>query len=496
MAVVTPKYRTRKKQVSVAPGHHLAFAAGHGYYDAPGASRPKPAAAPPADPYDAVIAGLPAPSSAAQIGQQAQSQISPLVAAITGNIGKQTAAATSAIKGYSTEAAHELGALNFQQPYNEAASKQAAVDAALRQSLAGEGAAGADALSSRLGVIGDPSVGAAAGALEANGAASGNTQLAQGSAALSALLANAAGAGSYGQKQPGIARLAGLQDITATSENATNQIGQQTQQVESGLPGIIQALTQQSDQRASAIASARQNQVARGDALATTDATNTTKLAVAQTSANARQAAIDAQNSRTAATIAGQDRRTQAQIDAANQRAAAKLGATKTGVKAPTANQLNGYVDAFKNGKPATVRVKQPKADSNGNAVYRTKSITTGQLTFTQAYKRLTALGVGDKQARAALDSAYKRGEQGRGWLTNEEQHKLATAKVQPRAHRYKGVAFLDPSQTAVFGGKPPARLTEQSRIPGGPGMPPGYWTQGSTSTKDLGAIYIIEETY
>jgi hypothetical protein len=203
----------------------------------------------PQDPYAGIIAGLPSPLTPQQIQTQAAGEISPLVAAATKQIQGQTQAATNAIRGYSQDAASKLGAIDFAQPYQQAETGQAAVDNALRAALTGAGTQDAEQLAQRLAVINDPSVAAAASAVGANGAANGNTQLAQGSASLGNLIANAAAAGNYGQKQPGIARLAGLQQITGTQQQGLNQIGSQTQALEQQLPSIIQALTSQNDNR-------------------------------------------------------------------------------------------------------------------------------------------------------------------------------------------------------------------------------------------------------
>lgn len=244
--------------------------------------------APAADPYTSIIAGLQQPYTPAQIQTQAQGQISPLVAAITKQIQGQTAAATNAITGYSQDAANKLRAINFGAPYAQAETGQAAVDDALRQSLSGAGTTDAAALSQRLAVLNDPSVAAAATGLTANGAANANTQLAQGSASLGNLLANAAAAKNYGQQLPGISNLAGLQQIAAAQQQGVSQIGTQTQQLESQLPSIIQGLQSQNDSRAQAITAARENQVARQDAISSTAASNASKVSVAQIAAQTK----------------------------------------------------------------------------------------------------------------------------------------------------------------------------------------------------------------
>lgn len=450
----------------------------------------------PADPYSAIIASEPQPLTQPQITTDANQEISPIIAAITAQIEKGTANATHAIGGFSSDAAAKLGAMDFAAPYTSGEGDQAAVDAALRASLAGAGSADADALASRLGVINDPSVAAAASAVGANGAASGRTQMAQGSAALSNLIANAAAAGDYGQKLPGIARLAGLQDIASAQQTGDANIATQTQQVESELPSIIQNLQSQSDSRANAITSTKENQTARNDALASTAATNATKVSVATIAAKTtasedeiKLAQSDREYRLQFAKTFGVDPVTGKAIPGFTTNAGGrvvKVGTAKTaaaaGTKPPTANEINTWVSAFKDGKPISVTVKAPKPDANGNPVYRTIKKSTGALGYQQAYDRLTSLGVGDQQARQSLDTVYARGEQGRGWLTNEEQATLAQAKLPPAAYRYKGVGYIDPKQAAV--------LKADGK------MPPGKWIPGSTATKDLGPIYVIDESF
>jgi hypothetical protein len=464
------------------------------------------------DPYAGIIGSLPRPMTNQQITTQAHGEISPLVAAVTKQIEGQTQAATNAIKGFSGDAAAKLAALDFGAPYQGAEQGQAAVDAALQQSLSGAGTSDANALASRLAAINDPTVAAAANTLQANGAANGNTQLAQGSAALSNLIANAAAAKDYGLKQPGIQQLAGLQDIAAAEQAGTANIGTQTQQLEQQLPSIIQSLASQNDNRAAALTAARENQIARNDAINATAANNATKLAETKATAAAgvTKAEIAAQTKATAAEVAaarsdrsyrlqfaktfGYDPITNKTLPGYTRNAAGEVvkagSPSATGMKPPTADEINTWVDAFKNGKPTSVTrpVIDPKTGqvktnpTTGKPVTTTQTQALGRLNYGQAYARLTALHVPDQEARQALDTVYKRGEQGRSWLSNEEQHALSSAKLPPVAHRYNGHAYLDQTQAQA--------LTAANR------MPPGQWVQGHTNTQDLGPIYVIASTY
>jgi hypothetical protein len=139
--------------------------------------------------------------------------------------------------------------------------------------------------------------------------------------------------------------------------------------------------------------------------------------------------------------------------------------------KLPSPSQVARLVDQWKQGKVQTVTVPSPNPDQNGNPVTHRVSTQSGQLNFMQAYKRLRAMGYGDRKARSYLDSAYKRGEQGRAWLSNEEQAILRRAGLQPRARIVQGHGVLSAAQVAALG----------------PKAPPGIQSQGG---------YVISQTY
>lgn len=192
-------------------------------------------------------AGYGAPASDAQIQSSATAQLDPIIAAITGNIQNQAKASSGAIAANSAALAKALGGIDYAAPYQQATHDQAAVDAALQQSLNGGGAALSADLTNRLGMIDDPSVAATAGGLAQRGTAIGTNELASGNTNLGSLLASAAAAKSYGQKQPGIAGLAGLQDIAGVGRDATTKIGDATTQIEQLLPQIVSSLRSERD---------------------------------------------------------------------------------------------------------------------------------------------------------------------------------------------------------------------------------------------------------
>lgn len=177
-----------------------------------------------------------------QITTAAQAQVDPLIAALTAKVTKQTGDASHAISVNSAALAKALSAIDYGEPYRGAESEQAAVDAALQQSLDGGGSALSADLKSRLGQIDDPTVAAAGDALASRGTALGTTELARGSASLSNLIANAAAAKEYGKKEPGIAGLAGLEGIAGVEKQGTSDIATQTAAILQQLPQIVQSL--------------------------------------------------------------------------------------------------------------------------------------------------------------------------------------------------------------------------------------------------------------
>jgi cell wall-associated NlpC family hydrolase len=180
------------------------------------------------------------------IMDQAQTEIDPIIAAITGAANKKAAAAEAAIKGYTDSYAQQLGGMDAGAPYSGAETQQAAVDASLRQALAGGGSDLASQLSARLAALqGSSGAGALAqegGALASQGQSAGNTRLASGSAALSALLGEHAAASSFSKKLPGLAKLSGLQGLRQSEGNAQQEISQGTLQAEGELPNIVQQI--------------------------------------------------------------------------------------------------------------------------------------------------------------------------------------------------------------------------------------------------------------
>lgn len=200
--------------------------------------KPKPKPKPPAS-------GTPAaPVSPYQ--QQAQSEIDPIIAAITAAAQNQAQSADAAIQGLTDSYAKGISGIDYGSPYASAESQQAAVDAALQQAATGQGNDLASQLSQRLSALqgssGADAVNQAAQALSTQGSGIGGAQVASGSAALDQLIADAAAARGYGQKMPGVIDSAGLQGIEQSQGQAQQAINSGTLQAESQLPSIEQTL--------------------------------------------------------------------------------------------------------------------------------------------------------------------------------------------------------------------------------------------------------------
>lgn len=210
--------------------------------------------------------------------QVAQQQLKPAVAAVTGAIQGQARSAADAVRGYTGSLAHELAGIDYQAPYRQAAPQQAAVDEALRASLAGQGSELSQGLASRLSMLNAPNaVNPAVQSVADFGSRAGTTAQANGSAALSELLANEAAAGTYGMKQPGIARLAGLQNLGRVEGQAQQDIADKTAPLYGQIPEIVAAI--QTNRARQQQLSLENRLAAKKFGLEVTKANNATKVA-------------------------------------------------------------------------------------------------------------------------------------------------------------------------------------------------------------------------
>jgi hypothetical protein len=163
--------------------------------------------------------------------------------AILDAINQRLTSQQGAITNYSKDLAQMMGQYGpaAEAAYGNAQTGQAAVDAALAQTLSGAGNAGQAELAGKLAKI-DADPGTAA---RINGAAAGATQGAasaaagRGAASLSDLISRGAAAGDYGAKLPGVAGLYGLQATKSAQAQGTTDTANAVSQVEQQLPTIV-----------------------------------------------------------------------------------------------------------------------------------------------------------------------------------------------------------------------------------------------------------------
>jgi hypothetical protein len=97
-------------------------------------------------------------------------------------------------------------------------------------------------------------------------------------------------------------------------------------------------------------------------------------------------------------------------------------GAAAGGGKPMSVTQIGSYIKSIEN----TQRVRATNPQSGD--VTTTTQTTGHKVGYQQAYRYLREHGVSDQSARDALAGSYMRGQDGRAWLTNEEQAVLRRA--------------------------------------------------------------------
>lgn len=191
------------------------------------------------------VAGLGTPLTDAQIQTNAQSQLAPLIKALQDSIKAQATSGTAAIGGYTSNLAQHLAGFqqNAQNIYGGAEASQAASDAALSQKLAGEGGQQAQDLGAKLAGINAPGAvnQAVQGATQTAGGA-GNALYATGGASLANLIASGAAEQSYASKLPGIAGLAGAQQVGNLQGELAKSLADQTGTLQGKVPDIVNSL--------------------------------------------------------------------------------------------------------------------------------------------------------------------------------------------------------------------------------------------------------------
>jgi hypothetical protein len=195
---------------------------------------------------------LPAPLTNQQITSRAQAALDPAIAKVTAAINSRVASQQQAVQGYTNRIAEQLAAdaPGLGAPYQQAAQGVAAVNTSLADRLTNEGRQSGEDLTSRLAALNAPgAVGEAAQTLQREGAGAGNALYASGGADIKELLANAASAQSYGMKQPGIAKLGGIQQAGLVGRQGLTDIADKTAELEGQLPTILQNLRSMSEDR-------------------------------------------------------------------------------------------------------------------------------------------------------------------------------------------------------------------------------------------------------
>jgi hypothetical protein len=154
-----------------------------------------------------------------------------------------------------------------------------------------------------------------------------------------------------------------------------------------------------------------------------------------------------------------------------------QMGPGGTPVKLPGGTGANGV-------KPLTTN--EVRSFVNGLKLIRTsKDSTTGQeqataifrMPYNQAYTELRQGGVTDQTARKWLDTIYRKGEGGRGWLTNAQQGVLRKSSLPMAGMTTDGQGYLVQSQV---------RALTKAKM-----MPAGSWqTAGGQK------VYVIKQTY
>lgn len=205
---------------------------------------PKPAA-PPVKPRGTVPPGQ-VPAIADQQTQQQKlydTYIQPLIDAITGASTTRSQQGDAAIKAQTEALQNYQKGVDYGAPYSAAQSMLQAAAQTLGQDVSGVGSSLGSALGSKLAVINDPTVQAAADAVTQTGAQGASQIGSTGLNALAELIANQAGAKEYGLKQPGIAGLAGIQNVGDLERQVSQDQAQQLTDLQSKVPGMINDLT-------------------------------------------------------------------------------------------------------------------------------------------------------------------------------------------------------------------------------------------------------------
>jgi hypothetical protein len=429
----------------------------------------------------------PGPSLEEQTQAIVDSILNPLLANVRSTQDARANAGQQAIGGYTSNAMKQLAGINFQAPYQGAASGANAVNDAELSLLQGQGGGLASQVGAKLMAAGQDAA-PVTGQINADTAGAAGAGYASGGSTVQQLLSEGAAAGTYGKKLPGIEALAGSQATKGFQGQVAADTVKQIGDITATAPQLIQSTLANLQTKQSQDTSLKINAIlASGYDPNTGTLTPAARTALASLvgtdpSALAGGSASTVASAATAAAAAGKISPSVSKIlgyaaTADGSPIVTKTGqiipVTKTGEqgapKAPTGSQLSKMVDGWFDGKTTTQHTPvlnqdgTPVTDANGAPIYRTTDgPQTGRLDYFQALRRLKALNVTDVQARQLLNTRYARGQRGRGWLTNDEQAALAAAHLPAKATRYKSVAYLTPQQAAALqkAGKLPAGQT------------------------------------
>lgn len=503
-----PQYYTTKAEATphLAAGQTLRFAAGRGYY--PGAApTPNQAAANAAANSNSSLQQYLAYTSS-NMGREAQSIVNGMTTPIIQGYTTQQKAGDQSIVGSTQTYVNELQSIGARAEgaYTTAEGQQEALDAAVGSALQnGDVGAAASRLTQSLAAAGQSTVPGAAAQAAAN--QTGAAQFASGSASLAELFAQGANQTAYDAKQPGIARSAGLQALSVYNAGLTSAEQQAVQQAQDKLPSIMSALN----------AGAKTQLAAGSEAFKESQAAAKTRLAARAEAFKESQPKIYGNSSTGYFALTADGRNVQltapgakapktfgsastgyykldpttgqvTQLTAPVPKAAPRPGAPHTKTVGGTTYQWNGTAWAPAPGIPPAGRggsltpgEGQSYLKSISHTVTETDK-TTGQKTVTvqhttnypTAYKYLTSRGYSDVQARALLDSSYKRGQDGRAWLTNEEQAALKrynqTKGKAIKGHPTGGIGQVStaPTSSGYISARQAAVLKASGQLPPG----------------------------
>lgn len=421
------------------------------------------------------------PPAYQQGGAIANSELSPLIASLTGGYTALSKSGAAAIKNataqYAATMAGEAPALK--DIYGTAETADAAGTSALADRLSGAGQASSDALAARLASINEPGVvNPVAASLAGAGAGAAGGVAGIGTSSLAQLIADSAHAQEYATKLPGIASASGVQNQTAFQSGVAGAESKALAPVLAKAPGLEQSAASSilTNQQRGATTEARDDATQAAQLktkAATIIATNIdpvtgrltpdgvkqlralgiTGTGVAGTAgagivkgnqtAGEKAAALAEKTAHDATTAAqGWARVSIAQTNAgtaqgrlalARAKQAQAAGKTSGGL---TADETAKLIAGWTNGTIKSIRTPAPKIDpatgkqavvngvpqwatnaTTGAPIMVSQSAKQGTFTYQQQISALVGLGKTPADAQKAVDGSIAPGSNGRPWL-------------------------------------------------------------------------------